>query len=128
MKKSALNINLMLGMIISCGFLANVNGEELAYVSNEKDNTVSVIDVEQHKVLRKFEVGQRPRGLVLNHDGTIAYLCASDSDSIQIIDLVHETVVGDLPSGEDPETIALHPNGKTIYTSVSYTHLRAHET
>ncbi len=120
-----------------------VSANELAYVTNEKDDNISVIDLKQQKVIKEIPVGQRPRGIIFNHDQSLAYICASDSDRIQILDLSTEEIVGELPSGEDPETIALHPNGKIIYTSneddailtvidiattVSYTHLRAHET
>ncbi|MEP6133755.1 MAG: hypothetical protein ABJ220_09085, partial [Marinobacter sp.] len=35
----------------------------VAYVSNEKDNTLSIIDTDTHMVLETIEVGQRPRGI-----------------------------------------------------------------
>ncbi len=35
----------------------------LAYVSNEKSNTVSVIDTEKWAVINTIKVGQRPRGI-----------------------------------------------------------------
>ena len=36
------------------------------YVSNEKDDTVSVIDTETNEVVKTFQVGQRPRGITLS--------------------------------------------------------------
>ncbi|MDB5565934.1 MAG: hypothetical protein JWP84_2500, partial [Tardiphaga sp.] len=35
----------------------------VAYVSNEKSNTVSVIDTESWTVTKTIKVGQRPRGI-----------------------------------------------------------------
>ena len=82
-----------------------VSAGELAYVTNEKDDNISVIDIEQQKVIREIAVGQRPRGIIFNHDQSLAYICASDSDRIQILDLATEEIVGELPSGEDPEIL-----------------------
>ena len=35
----------------------------IAYVSNEKSNTVSVIDTDKWTVIKTIKVGQRPRGI-----------------------------------------------------------------
>ena len=40
-----------------------------AFVTNEKDNSVSVIDTEKLEVIKTFPVGQRPRGVILSNDG-----------------------------------------------------------
>src|SRR6267378_1730973 len=41
----------------------------IAYVSNEKSNTVSVIDTESWTVTKTIKVGQRPRGIEFTRDG-----------------------------------------------------------
>ena len=88
---------------------------ELAYVSNEKDNTLSVIDMERLEVIDTIEVGKRPRGITLSKDRTQLYICASDSDAVQVMDLRTHEIVNMLPSGEDPEQFALHPNDRHLY-------------
>ena len=40
-----------------------------AYVSNEKSNTISVIDTDKFTVVNTIKVGQRPRGIELTKDG-----------------------------------------------------------
>ena len=48
----------------------------LAYITNEKDNTVSVIDIKKKKVINTVKVGQRPRGIIMSKDGKLSpYLC-----------------------------------------------------
>ena len=87
----------------------------LAYVSNEKDDTLSLIDLAKMEVIDTIEVGQRPRGITLSKDKTKLYICASDSDTVQIMDLKTRTIIAELPSGEDPEQFALAPNNKHLY-------------
>jgi PQQ-dependent catabolism-associated beta-propeller protein len=56
-----------------------------AYVTNERDNTMSVIDLDQMKTVQTVPVGQRPRGITMTADGSLILVCASDDDTIQII-------------------------------------------
>src|SRR5580698_11244217 len=88
-----------------------------AYVSNERDNTISVVDLDQMKTVKTVPVGQRPRGITMTKDGKELLVCASDDDTIQIIDTATLRVVGNLPSGPDPETFALHVSGNPLYVS-----------
>ena len=52
------------------------------YVSNEKDNTVSVIDSRTLAVTRTIPVGKRPRGIAFSADFKHLFVCASDSDAV----------------------------------------------
>ncbi len=88
-----------------------------AYVSNERDNTISVVDLDKMTTIKTVPVGQRPRGIALTKDGKDILVCASDDDTIQIVDTATLRVVGSLPSGPDPETFALHVSGNPLYVS-----------
>jgi len=85
------------------------------YVSNEKDNTISVIDGDSLEVVDTLEVGQRPRGIVLSNDGSLLFVCTSDDDHVQVLDVETKQVLHTLPSGPDPELMALSPDGKFLY-------------
>ena len=89
----------------------------MAYVTNEKDNTVSVVDTSTWKVVKTADVGRRPRGIIMSPDGKELYVCASDDDIIQVYDPKTMQMIRTLPSGPDPETFALSPDGKTLYVS-----------
>ena len=81
------------------------------YVSNEKGNSISVIDGATLEVKETVPVGQRPRGIMLTKDGRSLLICASDDDTVQILDLATNKIVGTLPSGPDPELLNIHPSG-----------------
>ena len=46
-----------------------------AYISNEKDNTISVVDLDKMEVTDTIKVGQRPRGIILSEDRKYLYIC-----------------------------------------------------
>jgi PQQ-dependent catabolism-associated beta-propeller protein len=90
---------------------------ETAYVSNEKDDTISIIDLNTLEVTDTIDVGERPRGILFSKDYSKLYICASDSDTVQVMDLATKKIIKQLPSGEDPEQFALHPNDRHLYIS-----------
>ncbi|MGH7042631.1 MAG: PQQ-dependent catabolism-associated beta-propeller protein [Acetobacteraceae bacterium] len=77
-----------------------------AYVSNEKDNTVSVIDLTTMKAVRTVPVGQRPRGLALTRDGRRLLVSEGDSNRIEIFDTKDFKTIGVIDT-PDPEFAAL---------------------
>ena len=68
---------------------SNAAGAQTAYVSNEKDNTLSIIDAASMTVIDTVKVGRQPRGIVLSPDNTRLYICASSDDTIQVFDVAH---------------------------------------
>jgi PQQ-dependent catabolism-associated beta-propeller protein len=85
------------------------------WVTNEKDNTISVIDTRTLEVIRTIPTGKRPRGITFSHDYTRVYICASDSDAVQVMDPATGAILHDLPSGEDPEQFVLHPDDRHLW-------------
>ena len=103
---------LLAGLIVAGPALA-----ERLLVSNEKDNTITVIDGKTLAVVKTVRVGARPRGIILSKDGKSLYICTSDADHIEELDLASLTVSRTLPSGPDPETFTISPDGKLLYVS-----------
>jgi YVTN family beta-propeller protein len=87
------------------------------YVTNERDNTVSVVNLDQMRTIATVSVEQRPRGIALTLDGTMLLVCASDDDTIQEIDTKTLRISGTLPSGPDPESFVLDASGNRLYVS-----------
>ena len=83
------------------------------YVSNEKGNSITVLDSETLEVEETIPVGMRPRGIILTNDDKYLLICAGDEDTVQVLDVKSWQLVGDLPSG--PQLLDLHPSGSPVY-------------
>lgn len=86
-----------------------------AFVSNERGNTITVVDTGNWEVITEFEGGNRPRGITLSPDGALLYVCASDDDTVRVFDAETYQELYTLPSGPDPELFVIHPSGSPLY-------------
>jgi YVTN family beta-propeller protein len=50
------------------------------FVSNEKDNTITVIDSETLQTIKTIKTERRPRGIVLSPDNKELFVAAGDGD------------------------------------------------
>ena len=114
---------MMRTLLLASTCLAYVAGGALnafaytAYISNEKDNSISVIDLDTLAVTRTIKTGQRPRGITLTSDGATILVCVGDDDTIQMIDAKSGEITGTLPSGPDPELLIVDRTTDLLYVS-----------
>jgi PQQ-dependent catabolism-associated beta-propeller protein len=87
------------------------------FVSNEKGNSITIVDGVALEPVDTIKVGNRPRGIILSPDGAYLYICASDDHTIEIMETATRKIVGTLPSGPDPELMDLSPDGNTMYVA-----------
>jgi PQQ-dependent catabolism-associated beta-propeller protein len=87
------------------------------FVSNEKENTITVIDSEKLEVVHTIKTGNRPRGIIISKDGKWVIVCTSDDNRMEVYDAETFKYVKDLPSGPDPELPILHTSGNPLYVS-----------
>src|SRR3977135_3532517 len=92
-------------------------GAFIAYVSNEKSNTVSVIDTDKWAVIKTIKVGQRPRGIEFTKDGEFVLVAGGHDCTSQMIDPATQQVADTLPSGPDPELFIQDKAGKILYVA-----------
>ena len=60
--------------LIACLWFASLMSAasaDMVYVSNEKDDTISVIDTATFSVVKTFPVGDRPRGIIFDRTGSV---------------------------------------------------------
>jgi YVTN family beta-propeller protein len=89
------------------------------YVTNNTDNTVSVIDTATNTVVGDpIPVGTTPRGVVVNPAGTRVYVANTASNDVSVIDTATNTFVGSaIPVGGAPNSVAVNPAGTRVYVT-----------
>ena len=87
------------------------------FVSNEKGNSISIVDGATLELIETVPVGNRPRGIALSSDGRYLYICASDDNTIQVMDTETRKILHHLPSGPDPELLVVSPDDALIYVA-----------
>src|ERR1700686_4303702 len=76
-----------------------------AYVGNFADNTVSVIDTAERKVIATVPVAIGPHGIAVSEDGRTVYVASDGSSSLSIIDSATDQVVKRVEVGKSPNGI-----------------------
>jgi PQQ-dependent catabolism-associated beta-propeller protein len=111
---------------------------ELAYVTNEDSQELSVIDTRTDSVVASIPVGTRPRGVRVSRDGKTVFVALSGSpkcpptmpdaecekmkadktkDGIAVVDVASRRVQRVLPGGSDPEAFDISQDGSTLFVS-----------
>ena len=127
-----------LGLAVAWLVLPGAAQAERAYVSNEDDGTVSVIDADRSAAIATIAVGKRPRGLALSPDGKLLYVAVSglpkcpppltdaqcaqltrdaDADGVAVIDTAALARTRVLKGVSDPERVAVSRDGRRLYVS-----------
>jgi PQQ-dependent catabolism-associated beta-propeller protein len=109
-----------------------------AYVSNEDDESVSVLDTESATKIATIDVGKRPRGLKLSRDGSRLFVAVSGlpkcppsvpdeecakrerdlkADGIAVVDTSARKLIKVLAAGSDPEQFAMSNDERLLYVA-----------
>ncbi len=115
----ARKISWVMSWAFLCAFTSQVVYAEPTgriFITNEKSNTVSVINGKTLEVESEIAIGERPRGIGISPDGAEIYVAVSEENLIAIFDPKTLEILRKFKSGSDPETFAVHPNGN-IYIS-----------
>lgn len=109
-----------------------------AYVSNEDDGTVTVLDTQRLAVIATVAVGKRPRGLALSRPGTRLYVAVSGlpkcpppmrdedcarlprdhtADGVAIMDTATLRPLPMIRGVSDPERVALSRDDRTLFVT-----------
>jgi YVTN family beta-propeller protein len=105
--------------ILMAVYISTLHAQTVAYVVNDLNNTVSVIDTSTNTVTATIPVGKGPFGVVFSPDGTRAYVTNQGDNTISVIDTASNTVLATitLAANSIPELLAITPDGKSLYVS-----------
>jgi YVTN family beta-propeller protein len=87
-------------------------------VANWCSYTVSVISVEQNKVIKTVKIGRYPRGIAISNDSSKAYVAEMGGNRIHVINL-QDFSTSFIPIGSNPRAIVLSPDNSTLYVTMN---------
>jgi YVTN family beta-propeller protein len=79
---------------------------KLAFISSLRGSDVTVIDTATRKAIKKIAVGHGAAGILMQPDGTRAFVACSPDGYVAVIDLHSMEVVGRIEAGRDPDGLA----------------------
>ena len=94
-----------------------VYAEPYAYITNQGDNSLSVINTKTNKVIQSITVGHRPAGVVVSNDNKRVYVSNPESKDISVIDTKTLENIKTIKVGGGPLAIAISPDNQFVYVA-----------
>lgn len=99
---------------------------QLLWVVNPTDNSVSVIRTDTKHVIRKIKVGKEPQSVALDPRNRFAYVANAASNNVSIIriynskpDYFKAVRIKQLTTGAEPWNVVVSPDGRRIFVANS---------
>jgi uncharacterized repeat protein (TIGR01451 family) len=106
---------LLAALALAIGVPASAMAGPTAYVANQQDDNVSVIDTATNAVVATVPVGVNPFGVAVTPDSSRAYVGNAGSQDLSVIDTATNAVFAIIPVGVEPDGIAISPDGTRAY-------------
>ena len=108
---------LAFALSLACLFAPASARAQNAYITNSRDNTVSVIDTATNTVVGSpIHVGSKPMGVAVTPDGSKVYVANEGSNDVEVIDTATNTVEDSpISVGIQPQGVAVTPDGSKVY-------------
>lgn len=90
---------------------------KLAYVTNAEDDTLSVVDLAQRKVVGEVKTGKSPHGLRMSPDAQEIYVANTGDNTVSVIDVAKAREAARVPVGKAPAQVGFTPDGRRLYVS-----------
>jgi YVTN family beta-propeller protein len=87
------------------------------YVTNQLDNTASVIDGATHKIVATVRVGVSPAQMAVSPDRKSVYIANTGSNTVSVLNTDNNSIARTiaLPPRSRPVDLAVSPNGRYLY-------------
>ena len=88
-------------------------------VTNNEDNTVSVIDAKTYKIIQTISTGKGPHGFRISKDSHYAYIANMGEDTVSVINLFDLKEERKIKVGKTPVTTGITSDGKTLVVTLN---------
>jgi YVTN family beta-propeller protein len=112
------------GLFTACMFFAAraVAAVSFAFVGNQGDGTVSIIDTTTDEVVRTLpdhgKIGTKVQAVIADPAGKSAFVVDAESNALVVVDIASGKVRQSIVVGKSPEGASLSPTGKAIAVCV----------
>lgn len=103
----------VLGVLMCAGI---VHAAPFAYIANNADNTVSVLDTASNQVTAVINVGQGPFGVAVSGMGGRVYVSNQNDNTISVIDTTDNSVTS-IPLTVQPGALAVNSAGTRLFVA-----------
>jgi YVTN family beta-propeller protein len=93
------------------------NGQ-YALVTNNEDDTVSVIDLKDYEIIQTVSTGKGPHGFRISSDSKFAYIANMGEDTVSVLNLQTFSEEKTLKVGPTPLTTAITTDGNMILATL----------
>lgn len=92
-----------------------------AYVSNQEDNSISVIDTASNLVIQTIQlaVGGSPTGIAITPDDAKVIVVDKNLNNVFVFDIETNTLTHTIEVGNSPQWVAITPDGTKAYVTNS---------
>lgn len=92
-----------------------------AYVSNQDDNSISVIDTASNNVIQTINLvgGSSPTGIAVTPDDAKVIVVDKNLNNVFVFDIATNTLTSTIEVGNAPQWVAVTPDGKNAYVTNS---------
>jgi uncharacterized repeat protein (TIGR01451 family) len=88
-----------------------------AYIANQGNNNVSIINTVNNTVITTVNVGTAPYGVAFSPDKTKVYITNHGSGTVSVIDTLTNNVTNTINVGSSPEGVVATPDGTKVYVA-----------
>ncbi len=94
--------------------------DSMLFLATAGDNTLSVVRTDTREIIRKYPVGQKPRGVAAGGvDGNTVYLTNKGDGTISVIDIASDGSVATISVGDGAHALRTSPDGTLVYVALS---------
>ncbi len=93
--------------------------DKYVLVTNNEDNTVSVLNAKTYGKVQTIPTGKGPHGLRASQDSHYAYIANMGEDTVSVIDLTNLKEQKKIKVGKTPVTTGITSDGKTLAVTLN---------
>ena len=103
--------------IISPSGITLDDKRQLMYVVTKENNSLYVIGLASHKILRRLKLSAEAYTCLLSPDKAVLYISVWGGDKVMVYDTRNNVFTDSIPVGDNPNDLCISKNGRYLYVA-----------